>query len=58
MPSSLWFFDILQFILKVFRNFAEVILTSASLVLYELKGFGLPTVSSFRELTYMFLIQN
>ena len=36
LPSSLCFFNIIQFILKVFRNFADVILSSAFLALYKL----------------------
>ena len=36
LPSSLQFFNIIQFILKVFQNFADVILSSAFLALYGL----------------------
>ena len=36
LPSSLRFFKIIQFILKVFRKFADRILSSAFLALYEL----------------------
>ena len=36
LPTSLSFFNIIQFILKVFQNFADVILLSAFLALYEL----------------------
>ena len=36
LPSSLRFLNIIQFILQVFRNFADVILSSAFLALYEL----------------------
>ena len=37
LPSSLLFFNTTQSLLKVFRNFADVILSSAFLTLYELK---------------------
>ena len=36
LPPSLLFFNIIQGILKVFQNFADVILSSAFLSLYEL----------------------
>ena len=39
MPPSLWFFNIIQCILKFFRNFADMILSSAFLALYEQQTF-------------------
>ena len=38
-PSSPLLFNIIQFELKVFGNFADVILSSAFLVLFEIKMF-------------------
>ena len=34
LPSNLWFFNIIQFELKVFGSFADIILSSSFLALY------------------------
>ena len=40
LPSKVLFFNIKQFLLKVFRNFANVILSSAFLAFYDLRQFS------------------